>query len=136
MTKESRTPNDVKYLLNLAKHYKSSLMVTEGYNLFKVLRSPSDEVRLHSRFLGDIFNINGLHGLGVKPLKLLLQMINVTPINDNFNFEMYVEHKNIDLYLVNNATKQALIIENKIYALDQEQQLLRYYNTAISEGYR
>ncbi|MGR5422431.1 PDDEXK-like family protein [Vibrio sp. PNB22_4_1] len=135
MTKENGPPNDVRHLLTLAKHYKSSLTVAEGYNLFKVLRSPSDEVRLHSRFLGDIFNINGLHGLGVKPLKLLLQILNVTPINDNFNFEMHVEHKNIDLYLVNNATKQALIIENKIYALDQEQQLLRYYNTAISEGY-
>lgn len=135
MTKENRTPNDVRHLLTLAKHYESSLKVAEGYNLFKVLRSPSDEVRLHSRFLGDLLNNNGLHGLGVKPLKLLFEMLNISPINDNFNFEMHVEHKNIDLYLVNNATKQAIIIENKIYALDQELQLLRYYNTAISEGY-
>lgn len=136
MTKENRTPNDIRHLLTLAKHYRSSLTVAEGYNLFKVLRSPSDEVRLHSQFLGDLLNISGLHGLGVKPLKLLFEMLNVKPINDNFNFEMHVEHKNIDLYLVNNATKQALIIENKIYALDQEQQLLRYYNIAISEGYK
>lgn len=135
MTKENRTPNDVRHLLTLAKHYESSLKVAEGYNLFKVLRSPSDEVRLHSRFLGDLLNNNGLHGLGVKPLKLLFEMLNISPINDNFNFEMHVEHKNIDLYLVNNATKQAIIIENKIYALDQELQLLRYYNIAISEGY-
>ncbi|KOO11418.1 hypothetical protein AKJ18_29220, partial [Vibrio xuii] len=71
-------------------------MVEEGYNLFKVLRSPSDEVRLHSRFLGDILNVSGLHGLGVKPLKLLFEILGVIPINDNFNFEMHVEHKNID----------------------------------------
>ncbi len=135
MATKIKTPNDVRHLLSLAKHYKSSLMVEEGYNLFKVLRSPSDEVRLHSRFLGDILNVSGLHGLGVKPLKLLFEILGVMPINDNFNFEMHVEHKNIDLYLVNNTTKQALIIENKIYALDQEQQLFRYYNTAISEGY-
>lgn len=135
MTVEYIAPSDVRNLLTLAKHYKSSLIVKEGYNLFKVLRSPSDEVRLHSRFLGDILNINGLHGLGVKPLKLLFQMLGVNPVNGNLNFDIHIEHKNIDLYLVNNTTKQAIIIENKIYALDQEQQLLRYYTTAISEGY-
>ncbi|MCP4987377.1 MAG: hypothetical protein GY928_15375 [Colwellia sp.] len=34
------------------------------FNLFSVLRSASDEVRLHSRFITEILNPKGSHGFG------------------------------------------------------------------------
>ena len=44
------------------------------------------------------------------------------------------EYKNIDIF-IRNSKGQAIIVENKIYAEDQEQQLARYYQEIINEGY-
>lgn len=125
-----------KQLITLTQQYKKLLDKPDSYNLFSVLRSRSDEVRLHSRFLADLLNRNGKHGLNGTPLKLLLdKILKVNVLRGNYDFDVMVEHQNIDIFLVNRTTKQAIIIENKIYASDQDQQLLRYYLIAKDEGY-
>lgn len=50
------------------------------YNLFSVLRSESDEVRLYSRFLADILNPKGSHNHGKVFLSDFLQRqsVNIT----------------------------------------------------------
>ncbi|MDA0125527.1 PD-(D/E)XK nuclease family protein [Vibrio harveyi] len=104
------------------------------YNLFRVLRSESDEVRLHSRFLCDLLNPKGSHNHNNAFLKLFLKHF-----KDNVQLDLTEEvtveneYKNIDILIRNNKT--AIIIENKIYASDQEKQLSNYYRKMKDEGY-
>lgn len=102
------------------------------FNIFKVLRSPSDEVRLHSRFLAHLLDPSQSHGLKQEPLKRFLIELGIT----DFTLEgisIKSEYKNIDIIICNNK-QQAIVIENKIYAADQPQQLYRYYETMRREG--
>lgn len=124
-------------LLNLAKQYKSLLVKPQEYNLFSVLRGKTDEVRLHSRFIADLLNPKGQHGLSFYPLKLFLEhQAKISVVDANYDFVVKTEEKNIDILMVNRQTSQAIILENKIYASDQEQQLLRYYNDVKQAGYK
>ncbi|NWA28553.1 PD-(D/E)XK nuclease family protein [Pseudomonas gingeri] len=105
-----------------------------GFNLFSVLRSSSDEVRLHSRFLAFLLDPKATHNQGTALLNLLLKRVGI----QNFDSEhatVEVEYQNIDI-LVRNPSKQAVIIENKIYAGDQDEQLWRYHQRMQAEGYR
>ena len=104
-----------------------------GFNLFSVLRSSSDEVRLHSRFLAFLLDGEATHNQGTALLKLLLERLGV----HNFDLEnttVEVEYQNIDI-LVRNQSKQAVIIENKIYAGDQDEQLWSYHQRMKADGY-
>ncbi|OLQ74867.1 hypothetical protein BIT28_12970 [Photobacterium proteolyticum] len=104
------------------------------YNLFCVLRSESDEVRLHSRFLSDLLNPKGSHNHHNAFLKLFLKHF-----KENFQLDLTQEvtvdneYKNIDILIRNGKT--AIVIENKIYASDQEKQLSNYYRKMKDEGY-
>lgn len=104
-----------------------------AFNLFSVLRSSSDEVRLHSRFLAFLLDPKATHHQGAALLNLLLKRLGI----ENFESEsvtVEVEYQNIDI-LVRNPSGQALIIENKIYAGDQDEQLWRYHQRMQAEGY-
>lgn len=54
---------------------------------------------------------------------------------DSENAIVEAEYRSIDI-LVRNQSKQAVIIENKIYAGDQDEQLWRYHQRMQVEGYR
>jgi hypothetical protein len=104
-----------------------------SFNLFSVLRSSSDEVRLHSRFLAFLLDPKATHNQGTALLNLLLKRLGI----QNFDLEsaiVEVEYRNIDI-LVRNQSKQAVIIENKIYARDQDEQLWTYHQRMLAEGY-
>ncbi|WP_114764618.1 PD-(D/E)XK nuclease family protein [Vibrio rhodolitus] len=101
------------------------------YNLFSVLRSYSDEVRLHSRFLVDVLNPSGSHNQGERFLTDFLKRQGIEIAGD---IEVLCEYKNIDILI--RSEKTAVIIENKIYATDQDKQLQRYYQTMRDEGYK
>jgi hypothetical protein len=104
-----------------------------SFNLFSVLRSSSDEVRLHSRFLAFLLDPKATHNQGTALLNLLLKRLGI----QNFDSEsaiVEVEYRNIDI-LVRNQSKQAVIIENKIYARDQDEQLWTYHQRMQAEGY-
>lgn len=105
-----------------------------GFNLFSVLRTESDEVYLHSRFLAFLLNPNGTHGCGSRLLEVFLSVMKI----ENFEFEtatVLAEYKSIDI-LIKNTNGQAIIIENKIYAQDAYEQLYRYQQLIKKEGYR
>lgn len=105
-----------------------------GFNLFSVLRSSSDEVRLHSRFLAFLLDPKAAHNQGTALLDLLLKRLGIQSF-DLENTTVEVEYQNIDI-LVRNPSGQAVIIENKIYAGDQDEQLWRYHQRMQDEGYR
>ncbi|MCU1752206.1 PD-(D/E)XK nuclease family protein [Pseudomonas sp. 6D_7.1_Bac1] len=112
-----------------AKHHRPP-----GFNLFTLLRSASDEVRLHSRYLAFLLDPDGAHAAGGTLLKLLLEALNIEGF-DCQSATVEVEYRKIDI-LIRNAKGQALIIENKIHAGDQDGQLYGYLKTLESEGYQ
>lgn len=110
-----------------AKHHRPA-----GFNLFSVLRSSSDEVNLHSRFLAFLLNPKASHNCGSELLKNFLSTMEIEGF-DVTNATVQTEYHNIDV-LIRNPAGQAIIIENKIYADDQPEQLARYYQRMVNEG--
>ncbi|WP_343606047.1 PD-(D/E)XK nuclease family protein [Fluviicola sp.] len=119
-------------------HPNSQFTSSNKYNIFQVLQLESEEVRLHSRFLADLLNPQGNHGLKSFFLRSFLDLVKESTIFPDLNrVEVHVEKYigpvtsttggQIDILLIDNLNN-ALIIENKIYAGDQENQLLRYSN--------
>lgn len=117
----------------------------ENFNIFNVLGLSTSEVRLHSAFLAELLNPNGDHGLGDKFLDAFLKIV-IKREKTIFEFdtksakvfcefyignisENYTEGGRIDIF-IQDDNKQTIIIENKIYADDQKNQLLRYHNYA------
>ena len=116
----------------------------ENFNIFKTLNLRSSEVRLHSTFLAEFLNPQGTHGQGALYLNLFVEHLKL--FEDQFkhlNFDTnsaivevekhigrikddYTEGGRIDILLKDNK-KNRIIIENKIYAKDQKNQLLRYH---------
>jgi hypothetical protein len=113
----------------------------ENFNIFDILKLSKNECRLHSAFLTELLNPNGSHGLKDVFLKLFLQYIvpdsklktETAVVKIEYNIGTINEDKTdggrIDILITDNQN-QAIIIENKIDASDQENQLLRYNNYA------
>lgn len=126
----------------IKQHFEKQLIEQQEtkFNIFSALHNMNDEERLHSRFIAYLLRQDANHGKGNEFLKLFVH--SVLQI-DNFNCEnctVVTEYKDIDILVYNN--KQAIIIENKIYANDSNHlnrcdeyrgQLERYYNT-IKKG--
>lgn len=119
--------------------------VKRQYNLFCALQIATDEVRLHSRFIGDLLSVSGNHGVGSKFLLLFLEAVNATDLFPNINsVQVHVERHigavteasggQLDIVLLDNQNN-CLIIENKIYAGDQKNQMLRYLNFAKQQEF-
>ncbi|WP_053062335.1 PD-(D/E)XK nuclease family protein [Photobacterium aquae] len=102
-----------------------------GFNLFSVLRGNSDEVRLHSRFIAELLNPAGSHNMGNTFLRHFLKTLGIDNFDCQCECSVEKEWGNIDI-LIRNQHNQAIIIENKIYAEDQEEQLFRYYRSIKS----
>lgn len=119
----------------------------ENFNIFKVLNLSYDEVRLHSAFICELLNISGSHGLKDKFFKEFLKIViapiisisqTVTDIKFDGSLEIFKEKYigektkdsggRIDILIEDKINNSAIIIENKIYAREQENQLLRYNN--------
>ncbi|MBO0492816.1 PD-(D/E)XK nuclease family protein [Pseudomonas sp. Marseille-Q1929] len=120
--------------LQLSALLRAKYQRPAGFNLFSVLRSSSDEVRLHSRFLAFLLDPKASHNQGAALLNLLLTRVGVQNF-DSSNAIVEVEYKNIDI-LVRNPSNQAVIIENKVYARDRDEQLWDYHQKMLGEGYR
>ncbi len=139
--------NSIKDLLSqlLPLHYAEQERLKkekeEGkcFNVFSALNMCSDEVRLHSRLLATLLNPKANHGLGNEFLKLFLIALGLPEDYITHCKEQIVERPigevtettggRIDIILEDR--EHAVIIENKIYAGDQPNQLLRYHNYGI-----
>jgi len=114
----------------------------ENYNLFKVIHMTSNETSVHSAFIADLLNPKGLHGMGDEFLRLFVKTINTHGFDydipeSEVKIEEVIGQKNLEDtsggrldIIIKNKKGQAIIIENKIYAKDQEAQMARYLNYA------
>ncbi len=110
----------------------------EFFNIFNTVGLRTEEVRLHSAFLAELLNPQGTHGLSSLFLEAFLKRLGLP--NDYLDVCKVSQDKKerfigpvtdkeggcIDIIIEDG--KRAIIIENKIYAGDQKNQLLRYYN--------
>lgn len=102
------------------------------FNIFTLLRKYDDEVNLHSRFIYELLNPKGSHRRNTEFLEALLEIVEIKNFDTN-KVNVYKESGNIDVLITNE--NQAIIIENKIWAEDQNKQLERYYNKIKKQGY-
>ena len=140
-------PNSIKELLSqlLPLHHAEQERLKkekeEGkcFNVFSALNMCSDEVRLHSRLLATLLNPKANHGLENEFLKSFLTALGLPEDYITHCKEQIVERLigevtetnggRIDIILEDRG--HAVIIENKIYAGDQPNQLLRYHNYGV-----
>lgn len=149
--------NDIINILNqvrivsrkIKEQRKEKFERGENYNIFYDLGFMSDEVHLHSMFLANLLNPKGSHGQRGKFLEAFLKMLQksfpaisadrlvLDTANASVEVEKYIgrqtdnEGGRIDIYLTDG--KHSIIIENKIYAVDQHHQMLRYWNYGMSQ---
>lgn len=115
------------------KQQKQKERGLNDYNLLTTVLNEHDEVRLHSRVIGSLLDINGLHYQKELFLEKFMEILKITEFE--FNIEesnLFLEYQNIDLYLTDGI--KHIIIENKIYAGDQKNQIKRYYDTIKDEN--
>ena len=136
----------------ISKKYDEIAEITgENFNIFKILKMETKEVKTHSAFLAELLNPKGSHGQGDVFLKLFIEevrewensrenisyckkfeLLNFNTSKAKANVEFYIsqttdtEGGRIDILIESNPNK--IIIENKIHAKDQPFQLLRYKN--------
>ena len=130
----------------------------ENFNVFSILDRESDEVKTHSAIIAELLNPQGAHSQGTLFLKLFLEKLllkeeipNLKYGNDDLSDEYLKKFKvgvevsfekkdekgemkrsQIDILIESNDV--CIVIENKIYAEDQERQLGRYYEYALDTG--
>lgn len=115
-------------------HAEAARQERRAFNVFTLLRPEDDEVNLHSRFLCELLNSHGAHGMGTAFLERFLAQVGLDTF-DVTTATVQREYQNMDIFIAN-AARQAIILENKIYAPDQPKQLQRYYKAVRKEGYR
>lgn len=122
--------SDVIKQLALLKdqHYRPA-----GFNLFSILRKESDEVYLHSRYLAFLLNPQASHNAGSKLLELFLARMQIQGF-DATQAKLQNEFRRVDI-LISNNQRQAVIIENKVHAPDQDDQLPRYHKSMQAERF-
>ncbi len=136
-------------VINITKKYQKDAKPGDNFNVFKILNLSSNEARTHSAFIAELLNPDGTHGKGNLFLIEFVNMLKEKHTNSHdhiiseikFNPENIKEVKReywlgnkteseggyIDI-LLTDENNQHIIIENKIYAGDQENQLLRYHH--------
>jgi hypothetical protein len=123
----------------IIKHNREKeILKGEKFNIFSILGLEHYENTTHSAFLGELLNPQGSHLKGNIFLKYFLDQIDVNFIDIN-TAKVYLEHSigarndkeksggRIDIF-IEDEKKNAIAIENKIYAGDQNCQIERYYN--------
>lgn len=123
----------------LAKYRTVNELTGENFNVFKILRLESSEVRMHSAFIAELLNPKGSHGQKDIFLKLFIKAFcfketDVDTESCRVEIEKHTgfisddgtEGGRIDIF-ISDKDNHHIIIENKIYAGDRHNQLVRYY---------
>lgn len=106
------------------------------YNIFEILKIRKYEAKVHTPFIANLLNPDGTHLQGDVFLRQFLTTCLEWKPEDFKGFKaiQVIDEKstywgNIDIYLRirNESNKQSIVIENKIYAPDGKDQLMRYF---------
>lgn len=123
--KESRK-EDQNFLSKLSViEYKYRILDSkeEQFNIFTALHKQNDEVRLHSRFISVLLSPISKHNKKEVFLKFFLKTLLIEDF-DTDGAEVFPterdksEYNEIDILIINRKRRQAIIIENKIWAGD------------------
>lgn len=139
MTKMDELLNQARLILEKVKVSRNeSRLRGEQFNIFHVCGVNHYEVT-HSTILAEFLNPQGSHGQGDTYLKAFLSTVGKSDFLSDFdtstasiNTEFSASNGRMDI-LITNDKRQAIIIENKIYAPDQPEQLKRYNNFALNK---
>ena len=117
----------------------------DEFNIFEAIGMVQQEIR-HSTFLAFLLDPNQNHGMGDAFLKRLLQKVlagtqtAALPVSlidlDIWSFDdsaVFCERHNIDILLLNETHKLAIILENKIYSGEHSDQLERYFQSVETQ---
>lgn len=150
MDKHEKLLNQVREYVNEDKQRRAEAFRRgECYNVFNVLGVDNMELS-HSAFLAALLNPDGSHGMQDAFLKAFIDTIahgGTKPELDTAHAKVYTEYNignitettggRIDILITDRsdtgngkAGGHAIIIENKIWAADQPNQLVRYHNFA------
>lgn len=103
------------------------------FNIFTTLLSAYDEARVHSKFIHALLDIKGEHYQKELFLELFIKSCGLEDFGlDVKNTVATKEDDYIDLYLTDG--KKHIIIENKIYASDQEHQIKNYIEKVVNKN--
>lgn len=116
-----------KYVQKEIENSRRNESDRSDYNIFLALHKNSDEVK-HTRFIHSLLDPNGYHYLGNEFLRKFLEACGIDDF-DISSVEVNREEGNqeygyMDLCIKNG--KKCIIVENKIYARDQNSQMKRY----------
>lgn len=136
---------NIQDLLNRAsainRQYEKIADITgENFNVFKILKLSTHEVRTHTAFIAELLNPNGSHGQKEAFLQLFCDQMKIEEFecvhatlqkekHIGFIPNDYSEGGYIDI-LIADKKRNGIVIENKIHALDRDKQLFRYYKYA------
>ncbi|MFC1224210.1 PD-(D/E)XK nuclease family protein [Pedobacter sp. BG31] len=126
---------------SLQDKYRTISEITgEDFNVFKILKLQASETRLHSAFLAELLSPLGSHIQKSRFLELFVSKV----IAEEFDFDITTAKVRIEQHIgfineektkggrldiaIKDARGNEILIENKIYAGDQENQLLRYHH--------
>jgi len=117
------------------KHSGVSKKEQLNFNVFSILRRETEEVGLHSAFLFALLDPKGAHEHQTIFLNSLMDVLGLSDFTDakfeRSGKEIPFDNGRIDLYF--QQGDRALIIENKIDANDEPEQLSRYIKVAKDE---
>ncbi len=130
---EQNIENLLYQVAAINKKYENIAEITgENFNIFRIMRMESDEVKTHSRLIGELLNPGGSHGqksiflkLFIETFKLNINLDEAILNSGEVKLEEWVNEGRIDI-VIKFKNKQVIVIENKIHAIDQDGQLARY----------
>ncbi|KAA6345037.1 hypothetical protein EZS27_007379 [termite gut metagenome] len=137
--------NILNQVRQINKNYNDiSSLSGEKFNIFQIIKLTTYEVRVHSAFLAELLNPKGSHGQGSIFLELFTKQLELPELdysNCNVEVEKFIGSLNeekteggrMDIFISDNKGN-CIAIENKIYAGDQENQLVRYKNYCDKVG--
>ena len=127
--------NTINQLLNeirtISESYKRVAEATgENFNIFSVLQMERNEVKTHSRFLADLLNPKGIHGRKDVFLKKFVERFGIetfdtikTKVGVEFFIGQVTECTGGRMDILIRCEEKVVMIENKIYAIEQPNQL-------------
>jgi len=129
--------NLLKNVSDSVRNHKEKIQKSGiDFNLISILEMENNERYTHSAFIAELLNPEGRHGLGDSFLILFMEMFQIKivgfePSRVEVFKEKYIGKKLglgtfLDIVLWDKTSGKKILIENKIFALDQEMQLERY----------
>ena len=139
-----------KYSQMLSEYRNENTVMAKDFNIFHILGVAHYEVSTHSSFLRELLDSNGTHGQGNLFFIEFLSMLaakGVIPRDDiksysTKTFDDYVceAERSVDTGRVDIIVEQlagdapfCIIIENKVWAEDQEKQIERYWQELVGK---